>query len=89
MFGTKGSSAGVFKRPLGIAINSHDVVYVTNIMSNSVVRIYPNGQVEQVVKGKPLAGPLGIQIDSQNNIYIANAEDNKILKIKYPRGEQP
>ena len=49
----------------------------------------PAGQVEQVVKGKPLAGPLGIQIDSQNNIYIANAEDNKILKIKYPRGEQP
>jgi DNA-binding beta-propeller fold protein YncE len=86
VFGTTGESKGRFNRPLGIAINSHDVVYVTNIMTNCVMRIYPNGQVERVVKGDPVKGPLGIQVDTKNNIYIANAEDNKILKIKYPRG---
>jgi DNA-binding beta-propeller fold protein YncE len=86
VFGKSGESSKAFNRPLGLAINSHDVVYVTNIMTNTVTRIYPNGQVEKVVSGDPLKGPLGIQVDSKNNIYIANAEDNKILKIKYPRG---
>ena len=86
VFGTSGRSKGLFKRPLDIVINTHDVVYVTNIVPNSIVRIYPNGEVEGVVTGNPIAGPIGIETDSWDNIYVANSEDDKVLKIKYPSG---
>eukprot|EP00937_MAST-01D_sp_MAST-1D-sp2_P006924 g6924.t1 len=86
VFGTSGASKGLFKRPLGIVVNTHDVVYVTNIVLNNIVRIYPNGEVEEVVAGKPIVGPIGIETDSWDNVYVANSEDNKVLKIKYPSG---
>ena len=87
LFGAGFPSKGMFKRPLGLIVDSHDVVYVSNVVLNSIVRIYPNGQIENVVKGGPVSGPVGLQVDSEDNIYVACAIKNSILKIKYPAGE--
>jgi DNA-binding beta-propeller fold protein YncE len=85
VFGTRGTSKGLFKRPLGIVINTHDVVYVTNVMLKNTVRTCPNGAVEKVVTGAPISGPIGIETDSYNYIYVSNSQDNKILKINLRR----
>ena len=86
LYGAAFPSKGMFQRPLGLIISSHDIVYVSNVVLNTVVRIYPNGQVEVVVKGGPVSGPVGLQIDQNDNIYVACAIKNSILKIQYPAG---
>jgi DNA-binding beta-propeller fold protein YncE len=87
VFGTKGDSMGKFKRPSGLAVNSLDVVYVTDISTSQLLRIYPDGHVEVVLhEANLLNNPTGIDVDSYDNIYIASSGKNKILKLVHPSG---
>jgi hypothetical protein len=49
VFGQTGESAGLFKSPTGLTINSMDVVYVSDAATNEIIRIYP-GTVQSTVQ---------------------------------------
>jgi hypothetical protein len=87
VFGQKGDSAGKFKRPSGLAINSMDVVYVSDISTSQLLRIYPDGTVEVVLKkSEVLDTPTGLDVDAYDNVYIASSGKNTILKLMHPKG---
>ncbi|GAC1503026.1 MAG: hypothetical protein NVS1B14_08170 [Vulcanimicrobiaceae bacterium] len=65
--------------PIGIALDTHNTVYVANSGNNSVTEYSESGGSNQA-PGATIAGPLttlsnptGIGLDSSNNIYVANS----------------
>jgi DNA-binding beta-propeller fold protein YncE len=85
--GASSASKGKFNRPIGVAVNSHGVAYVTNVMSTNgvyfVTRIYPSGKVDTALSGAPLNGPIGIAVDSKDSLYIANSQANNVVVLDY------
>jgi hypothetical protein len=88
VFGNKGQSAGLFPSPSGLAINSKDIVYVTDKITNELLRIYPDGNVEKVltIEGGLTGSPVAIDVDSYDNIFIACVAKDSILKLVHPSG---
>ena len=78
-------SVALFMRPLGIAVDSHGNVFVSDsgrhpyAGGHSLRKITPAGVVTTVASGFNYPG--GIAIDGADNIYLAEAGANKIRKI--------
>jgi len=76
-WGKRGKSEAEFDVPIGIAINRHDEIFVTEFRNNRIQKFDPNGRLIQVLK---LAEeqPCGIAIDRQDNVYVAHLMPAKI-----------
>ncbi|MBE9586220.1 IPT/TIG domain-containing protein [Mucilaginibacter sp. JRF] len=73
----------------GIAVDSHDNVYVTNTTDGTVNKITPAGVVSKLqANGADVhfSFPNGIYIDGQDNIYVADQNASQIRKIT-PSGQ--
>ncbi len=74
---TKTYPAG--NRPLGIAIDSSDNVWVTNFGSNYIIELSSGGTT---IGTYPVGlEPWGIAIDSSGNVWVANEGSNSITKL--------
>ena len=72
-FGLPGSqSAGMFKRPLALAVDSRGSIWVTNSRAASVTRINPDGTANQFFGGG-LNAPWGLAVDGDDHVFIANS----------------
>src|SRR6185437_15830172 len=89
------SGTATFNYPYGIAVDKNDNIYVSEIGSDNIRKIAPDGTVSTFA-GSPsgrtgssdgtdtsatFQDPLGLAADADGNIYVADAANNKIRKI--------
>ena len=85
-------AAARFSYPVGIAIHSNGVLYVTELGNHTVRRITPSGQVTTMAGGQSgstdgllnlarFNAPIGIDFDKSGNIYICDSGNHIIRKI--------
>ena len=58
--------------PGGVAIDSKGNTYISSFKNNSIFKITPDGNKEEIKNDNVLSGPLGLAVDNNDNIYIAN-----------------
>lgn len=69
-----------FKTPFGIAVDSRDLVYVSDIHARTL-RVYDMKAktVNYYLKDSPFAGPRGLDVDAADQLYVADLTDKHIL----------
>jgi streptogramin lyase len=68
-------SGGGLNGPASIAIDSSGLVWVSNVLGNSLSAFRPDGSAispAQGFTGNGLSGPQGIVVDKQNRVWVAN-----------------
>jgi DNA-binding beta-propeller fold protein YncE len=82
-WGTEGDGSGQFNNPAGVAVDSEDNVYVTDVNNNRIQKFTANGTfitswgTEGEGEGQ-FSGPEGIDIDSQGGVYVADTGNFRI-----------
>jgi hypothetical protein len=84
-WGKKGSEAGEFNVPIGIALGPDDDVFVSDNHNDRVGRFSPDGRLLEQFKVAPMPG--GIAIDRTGLVYVAPLMEHKICV--YDRGGAP
>ena len=74
--GTLGLPMGVFSSLGYMAVDSSGDLIATDMGTNTVNRIYPNGTIKQLGNGHNFNWPRGVAIDSQGNIYVTEMGDD-------------
>ena len=65
--------------PRGLAFDAAGTLFVSNGVSNTVVKISPLGDVSLFAAGTFLSSPRGLAFDGQGNLFVANSGNNTIL----------
>jgi len=65
----------------GIAIDSHDNIFVASFAGNAIYKVDLAGTKQLWVKDARLNGPVGIVMDKAENIYVGNYNDGKVFSI--------
>ncbi|MDQ2799341.1 MAG: NHL repeat-containing protein [Armatimonadota bacterium] len=85
MFGERGSGAGQFNFPTGIAVDSSGVLFVADSYNHRLQRITPNGGVATIGGRGPGRGqflsPQGIAVDAQQAFYVVEQGNNRVQKF--------
>jgi sugar lactone lactonase YvrE len=81
-WGKKGSAAGEFHFPIGIAINQADEVLITDHYNNRVQKFDGDGKL--LGQFTVLPNPGGIALDKAGNIYISHFPAAVISKKTWP-----
>lgn len=76
-FGTQGDQPGELHSPIGIAIDDHDRIYVTEFKNNRVQVFDQDGNSLNTIAVANQPG--GIAVDKQGRIYVALMLDHKIV----------
>ena len=81
-----GSGNGQFEYPYGIAVDSANNVYVTDVPNNRVEKFTSSGnyltQWGSAGNGNGQFDlPLGIAADSSNNVYVVDEDNNRVEKF--------
>lgn len=83
-----------FNTPQGLAIDSHDNLYVADLGNNQIRMISPDGLVSVLAgngergskdgdaKNATFHRPDAIAVDKDGTVYVAELENNKVRKIK-------
>src|SRR6478609_781928 len=82
-WGYEGSGNGQFISPSGIAVDSSDNVYVSDLDDNNVQKFTNNGTFITTwgsygTGNGQFISPSGIAVDSSNNVYVVDAGNNRI-----------
>ena len=99
--GTAGFVDGVgttarFNRPVGVAVASDGVLYVTDVINNAIRRIDPGSAVVGTVAGDGtpgfvdgvgttarFRGPFGVAAASDGGLYVADTDNHSIRRIRF------
>ena len=88
-YGDEGAYAGQFMKPKGVAIDSDDNVYISD-MATSAVQIFSSQDqmclwIHQGINGaaRDLRIPLMLAMDSQNRIFIPEYGNNRVQIWQY------
>lgn len=73
-------TAARFSAPVGVAVDSHGNVYVTDRGNNSIRKISASGYVTTLAS-TGFAAPYGIAVDKLDNVYVTDHDNNEIKKI--------
>lgn len=84
LFGERGTQAGKFNYPTGIAVDSQGVVFVADSYNHRVQRVTPDGGVA-VIGGRGVANtqflcPQGVAVDAYDSFYIVEQGNNRVQK---------
>lgn len=72
--------------PVGVAVDSHGALYVTDTYRDLVLKLSPSGQV-QARWGGPGSGPgkfdvpLGIAVDHSGTVYVGDRNNHRVQKF--------
>ena len=70
--------------PTGIAVDAHGNVFFVDILSNSVFKVSPAGEISVVVK---LVGfPHSLALDARGNLFVGEYDSNRVVKLT-PEGK--
>jgi tripartite motif-containing protein 71 len=85
-WGSYGSGPGQFEKPVAVAVDSQDNLYVGDWESNMerIEKFNATGSFIGNIKTQLVPGPMGLAVDSSNMLYVAN--DKFITKIS-PSGQ--
>jgi hypothetical protein len=78
------AGTGSFYTPCGMAIDTNNIIYVTDYNLHLIRRIDTGGNVTTIVgdgQSTILNHPHGMTIDSQNNLYVADTDNFRVLKV--------
>jgi tripartite motif-containing protein 71 len=84
--GTRGVGDGQFMAPTGIALDSSDNVYVTDLSRNNIQKFTSDGQFitkwgTQGVGDGQFMAPTGIALDSSDNVYVTQLGSAYVQKF--------
>lgn len=91
-FADGSATVAQFYNPLGIAIDSNNIIYVVDSANNRVRSVTPDGVVSTLAGSTAgyndgtgnqakFNGPAGVAIDFNGNVYVGDTSNNKIRKI--------
>src|SRR6476661_4980448 len=85
-WGYEGSGNGQFISPSGIAVDSSDNVYVSDLENNRIQKFTNNGTFITTwgsygTGNGQFISPSGIAVDSSDNVYVVDAGNNRIQKF--------
>ena len=69
--------------PRGIAVDGAGDVFLTDTLSNKIVKIAPGGTTQSLTLGQTLSSPYGLALDAAGTLYIADAGNNRIVELPY------
>lgn len=86
-WGSKGTGPGQFDAPWGVAVDSHDNVYVS--ADSAIQKFSSTGQFLSEVGTRGVPGvdpgtffsPDGLTVDTQDNLYVADQGNDRIQKL--------
>ena len=83
-FGDKGLMRGHLKKPVGIAIDVNDCVYVSETRSESLLIFSSSGNFVRSFKAKGsedglLQQPQGMAVDVLGNLYVCDHSGNSVV----------
>ena len=76
--GSGGSKADQFARPLGICIDSDDIMYVTDTNKHRVMMFTTKGEFLGSF-GQQDFQPRGVAVDKTGTLYVCEGNNNKVL----------
>jgi DNA-binding beta-propeller fold protein YncE len=74
----EGSGTGQFSRPMGIAANSKDHIFVADTGNDRVQEFTPDGTFVRVIGEGELLTPMKVAFDKQDRLYVADSVRNRI-----------
>ena len=77
---------GELEGPVGVAVNSEGMIFVTNCWANNIVKINGENEVTVFSEEPEYVCPNGLTFDRQGNLYNVNFDNTVITKIS-PEGE--
>ncbi len=85
VFGSRGTIAGAFSYPTGVAVDKNGVVFVADAYNHRLQRISPDGGVAIVGsrgtgRGQFLA-PMGVAVDEDRAFYIVEQGNHRVQKF--------
>ena len=80
-WGSEGSGNGEFNKPLDIAIDSHDNVYVADAQNGRIQKFNSSGNFITQWNAAGSGVPQGIAVDSHDNVYITDTNNNQVQKF--------
>jgi DNA-binding beta-propeller fold protein YncE len=88
-----------FRGPFGVAVNSKDVVYVSEIDNRRVSKFTPDGKwlgvIDQVAGYGRFTGPFDVAVGSNDWLYITDTLAHRVVvldadeKLQFVLGEEP
>ncbi len=84
--GKEGRAGGEFKEPSAVAIDSDNILYVTERDNPRVQKFTSNGKYltrfgQKTLLGSQLGDPMGIALTSDSSILISDWDKNEVIKI--------
>jgi tripartite motif-containing protein 71 len=79
--GSQGSLNGQFNSPDRIAIDTNNMIYVTDDGNRRVQKFTTTGMFTGKFGENYLSVPVGIGTDSNNNVYVAESGGNRVSKF--------
>ena len=70
--------------PVGVAVDSSDNVYVTDISSNNVKKLV--GSTQTTLAFGSLSGPSGIAVAPSGNVYVCDTNNGRVRKLTVSTG---
>jgi hypothetical protein len=80
-FGGHGDGVGRFNYIVGIAVDSHDRIYVSDFFNERIVRIDDMTGAGWTTYREAIRRPAGIAVDQFDRIYLALPTENHVLRI--------
>jgi len=85
-FGSAGGGNGQFDNPIGIAVDSSNNVYVTDVSNDRVQKFTSSGIYLTQWGGYgggngQFVSPQGIAVDSSNNVYVTDGSNQRVEKF--------
>jgi tripartite motif-containing protein 71 len=85
VFGTRGSAAGQFNFPAGVAVDRTGILFVADVYNHRLQRITPDGSVAIVGsrgsgRTKFLA-PTGVAVDADRAFYVVEQGNHRVQKF--------
>jgi tripartite motif-containing protein 71 len=82
-WGTPGSAVGQFDGPAGVAVDSNDCVYITDVNNHRIQKFSGNGEFISTIGNEgegneQFIEPEGIDVDSEGNIYVTDTGNFRI-----------
>ena len=80
MFEGVSSSRGEQRRPEGVAIDSNNMVYVSEYGHQCVSVFTSEGELVKSFGGEPgqFYGPFGIAVDNSGVVYVCDCDNNRV-----------
>lgn len=73
-----GEEPGQFQKPMGIAANGKDHIFIADTGNNRVQEFTPDGKFVRLIGVGDLRQPMKVAFDAQDRLYVADSGKNRV-----------